>query len=654
MAKPITIPNTFANATTAIPLSQLDNNYSTITSSINDANTYSNYAADSGAANAYAITLSGVSTTYTAGLRIQFKAANANSGASTLNVNSQGVKNIILTDGSTLPANAIVANALVDVMYDGTSFQLLSDSNGSQETVGNLAVTGNLTVTGTSGFTGNVTANVATVTTMAGNPSFSGNVTISGTNTNVANLNASGNAAITGTASFTGNVSANTVTVTSLSDSGNLTFTGTGNRITGDFSNATIASRVAFQSSTTNGQTIPIAFPNGTSGTAGFAANSSSSDPANASEMTAVVVGASDVRFSSAIRGTGTYLPMTFYTGGSERMRIIGGTGSDVGYVGIGTSSPSARLSVTSAGDGTFNSQIVVAPASGANPAKITFNPTTSSAIAGLTDGSVAFYGNGANTERMRIDSSGNVGIGTASPSAKLDVITGTNSGISVSDGTYTGTFVPSSLGGMAITTGGAYPLISYINGAERMRIDSSGNLLVGTTSQIQFGKVSVSGAGSAYTCTISGNTGTGVGFDVQRTVQNGDAAYFRSTTGLAGYITITGANTCTYNSVSDIRLKENIVDAPSALTTVESLQVRSFDWKDGSGNVPYGFIAQELDEVVPEAVSYGTTNEDGSMLTPWGIDTSLLVPYLTKAIQEQQAMIEQLKADVAALKGKV
>ena len=188
------------------------------------------------------------------------------------------------------------------------------------------------------------------------------------------------------------------------------------------------------------------------------------------------------------------------------------------------------------------------------------------------------------------------------------------------------------------------------ITWTQAMTLDSSGNLLVGTTSNFNNGKISVVTASAILTGTISAGSGAGIGIDFQRTAANGDIAYFRSTTGLAGFITITGANTCTYNSVSDVRLKENIVDAPSALTRVESLQVRSFDWKDGTGAVPYGFIAQELNEVVPEAVSQGTTNEDGSMLTPWGVDTSLLVPYLTKAIQEQQTLITALTARITAL----
>lgn len=199
MTKPVTIPNTFAGATTAIPLSQLDGDFSAVASAINDARTYSNYAADSGAVNAYAITLSGITTTYTAGLRVQFKAVNANTGAATLDVNNQGAKNIVLADGTALATNAILANSIVDVIYDGTSFQLLNDAGGPNERVGDLTVTGNLSVTGTTALTGNLTAgnvsltlaNVTTanigtanvVTTNGQDASYSGNVAISGNTT---------------------------------------------------------------------------------------------------------------------------------------------------------------------------------------------------------------------------------------------------------------------------------------------------------------------------------------------------------------------------------------------------------------------------------------------------------------------------------------
>ena len=148
MPKPVTIPNTFATATTAIPLTNLDADFTAVASTVNDANSYSNYAADTGSANAYVVTLTGVTTTYTAGLRIQFRALNANTTASTVNVNGQGAKNITFQDATALASGTIAANAIVDVMYDGTQFLLMNDPAGATggDVVGPAGATDNAIV----------------------------------------------------------------------------------------------------------------------------------------------------------------------------------------------------------------------------------------------------------------------------------------------------------------------------------------------------------------------------------------------------------------------------------------------------------------------------------------------------------------------------
>jgi len=155
MPKPVTIPNTFATATTAIPLTNLDADFTAVASTVNDANSYSNFAVDTGTANAYVVTLTGVTTTYTAGLRIQFKALNANTAASTVNVNGQGAKNITFQDATALASGTIAANAIVDVMYDGTQFLLMNDPAGATggDVVGPASAVTNRAVTfnGTTG-----------------------------------------------------------------------------------------------------------------------------------------------------------------------------------------------------------------------------------------------------------------------------------------------------------------------------------------------------------------------------------------------------------------------------------------------------------------------------------------------------------------------
>lgn len=218
MAKPISVPNTFAGSTSAIPLVYLDQDFSTISNATNDLATYSNYVTDTGVVNAYIANYPAniVTTTVTAGLRLQFKAANANTGASTLQVQvnsvSIGSGSIKLTDGTALVANTIVANAIVDVQYDGTNFQLLSDSSGGKEVITDLTVSGNLAVTGTTGLTGVLTANVANittanittanVTTMSGITSYTAKQTFTGATGSLASafINATESSTISATA----------------------------------------------------------------------------------------------------------------------------------------------------------------------------------------------------------------------------------------------------------------------------------------------------------------------------------------------------------------------------------------------------------------------------------------------------------------------
>jgi hypothetical protein len=145
---------------------------------------------------------------------------------------------------------------------------------------------------------------------------------------------------LTGTASINinGTVGATTPaagTFTSLSDSGNLTFTSTANRITGDMSNATVANRVLIQTSTVNGQTATGIMPNG-AGTQAQWAVYNSSDPANSSQGR-ILITSTLLSFQNLASGTGTSLPMAFFTGGSERVRIEAG-----GNVGVGTTTPNA------------------------------------------------------------------------------------------------------------------------------------------------------------------------------------------------------------------------------------------------------------------------------------------------------------------------
>ena len=203
---------------------------------------------------------------------------------------------------------------------------------------------------------------------------------------------------------------ATNATLPNLTLSGNLTFGSTGQRITGDMSSATIANRLAFQTSTTNGNSSVTAIPNGTAVGASFSVINNST-PTNAS-LGGVTINSTEVRFQSAITGTGTYLPMTFYTNGAERARL-----DTSGNLGIGTSSPGSRVTVNDTGTG-----LAFSNAGGGN-FNIGLLAGTGSALAYVYQraNSDLIFGTN-NTETMRLNSSGNLGIGTSSPAYKLDV----------------------------------------------------------------------------------------------------------------------------------------------------------------------------------------------------------------------------------------
>jgi len=165
----------------------------------------------------------------------------------------------------------------------------------------------------------------------------------------------------------------------------------------------------------------------------------------------------------------------------------------------------------------------------------------------------------------------------------------------------------------------------------QAMTLDASGNLLVGVTS----------GTLSRITSSFLSSSGN-VGIKLIDSQSNNTAKFadFFNGTGTLGSITNNNNAGVLYNVTSDKRLKENISDSESASSLIDSLQVRQFDWKVNNSHQRYGFIAQELVTVVPEAV-YQPTNSDEMM----AVDYSKLVPMLIKEIQSLRARVQTLEA---------
>jgi len=269
---------------------------------------------------------------------------------------------------------------------------------------------------------------------------------------------------------------------------------------------------------------------------------------------------------------------------------------------------------------------------------------SASSQITTLTSTEL-FFGTNAQ-RRMTITSGGNVGIGTSSPAALLDV-----NGVAYfrnSGGIYSDLLTAYSGGDVGIIYGASGNLIikGGSGATERMRITSGGNISINST--VNGGKLYVVGDAGAYSCNLqgSGTTGQSYGMIINAGTNSSDYSFYvRNAAQGSPYIYIRGDGylySASAWSGSDRRLKENIVDLDNGLNKVLELKARKFDFIDGFKN-QYGFIAQELQEVIPDAVS--VFDEEKKMLA---VKMDFIVPHLVKAIQEQQAQIEELKAIVA------
>ena len=298
------------------------------------------------------------------------------------------------------------------------------------------------------------------------------------------------------------------------------------------------------------------------------------------------------------------------------------------------------------------DSQFVAAAGTAALPVITTTGDLNTGIFFPAAD-TIAFTEGGS--EAMRIDSSGNVGIGTASPSYPLDIRTtsGGGFGVSLSGGTTITTAQGTTTNvDMNFVTKGTGLYIFTQGSTERMRIDSSGNLLVGTTvtpTGATGGAGFIAESSSRRTLLVASTSTSAIAL-----------AAFINPNGTVGTIQTSGSAT-SYVTSSDYRLKNTIAPMTGALAKVTLLKPCTYKWNiDNSSS--QGFIAHELQEVVPDCVTGEKdavetyTDKDGNEATRpayQGIDTSFLVATLTAAIQEQQILITALTARIETLENK-
>jgi hypothetical protein len=309
---------------------------------------------------------------------------------------------------------------------------------------------------------------------------------------------------------------------------------------------------------------------------------------------------------------TGIFRPTTdsigFAEGGTEVMRI-----NSSGQVGIGTS-PTSKVDIVEDG--------------GAGVMRL----TSYRAAAGQSEYALRFARGSVSSPTIVLDGD-TIGNFTAYP------YNGTNFNLQTANisalvaGTVTISSIPTAITFGTSATGTAYS-------SERMRIDSSGNVGIGETSVAS--KLHIKSDGAVNACARMNNTEAGTG-------SSNTVIFQRNGTNI-GFITATGTATG-YVTSSDYRLKENVVYNLNGIERVKLLKPARFNFIVEPNKIVDGFIAHEVSEIVPEAI-HGTKDQIDSEGNPvhQGIDQSKLVPLLTGALQEAIAKIESLEARLTTL----
>jgi hypothetical protein len=314
----------------------------------------------------------------------------------------------------------------------------------------------------------------------------------------------------------------------------------------------------------------------------------------------------------------------------TTRMTILGTTGN----VGIGTSSPSQRFHVANSAGGVvgfFQSTATNGEASVALQGRNS-SGTVREAIFKYDNADVFRIGTASNIG-LRFETNDIVRLtlantGAATFTSDLRVNTGGKIIFESGAGTANSLFRDPANGNTVLSTA-VDTLFITSTGAERMRITSGGDVIISGT-----------GSGGAGALTVRRDGG--IPASIANESSSGTLIRFSGNgSGVLGSITHNGTNVA-YNTSSDYRLKQDLKDY-NGLELISGIKTYDYEWKSNNSRM-YGVIAHELQEVLPYAVTGEKDAEDMQ-----GVDYSKLVPILVKAIQEQQAQIEELKALIAA-----
>jgi hypothetical protein len=329
-----------------------------------------------------------------------------------------------------------------------------------------------------------------------------------------------------------------------------------------------------------------------------------------------------------------------------------------VGSGGTGTTTSTGTGSVVLSASPTFTGTLNYATAVGTTSETVPLISGGSAAASNLTIQSTSGAGTtdyiafmtASQSERARFVTDGAFGLGQTSPNASLH-ITGVRGGngrmtqISTTAASATDcvNLVASSSSSGAdqwyswgVTSGNVWRICPGIglSGSQTFSINANNRVMVGTATQFD---TTVGADFMAY-----GTTGSAAAFKVNGTATTQVSFYDSTQSARVGYIS-TSSSATQYNTTSDRRLKRNIQPVADCGDKIDQIEVVSHQWTNGTdATIPYGFIAQDLYEAAPHAVSKGDDGEEVEI--EWAVDYSKLVPMLVKEVQSLRARVAQLE----------